>query len=363
MSMNIGLLYPTREKNTTGVRNLTKGTIIETLKQDKDNNYFFTDDTYFEGEYKPVSNIKWGGYEAECERYDFMCYCKDIDLIHSYWNTFDLMQYKCKKIITIYDLIPLIHPEWHTLHDYFDTQVRRTVAMADLVITDSEYTKSDVVKYFNAAPEKVKTVYPGILHTLDFKHDNKEVLNKFNIKGEYVMSVSTIEPRKNLRGLLNGFIAFKKAHEKSDLKLVLVGGIGWDKEFESYINGLDDYRESIILTGFVTDEELSVLYKYALAVAYVSFYEGFGLPILEALMAGKAVISSDTTSMPEVGGSAVCYCNPYKTDSIEAAFEQVVYNDSYRKELESMAAAQAGKFSYEKAAKETIAIYNAMGGR
>ena len=174
------------------------------------------------------------------------------------------------------------------------------------------------------------------------------------------MSVSTIEPRKNLRGLLNGFISFKKAHEKSDLKLVLVGGIGWDKEFESYINGVDDYRDSIILTGFVTDEELSALYKYALAVAYVSFYEGFGLPILEALTAGKAVISSDTTSMPEVGGNAVCYCNPYKVDSIEAAFEQVVYNDSYRKELESMARTQASRFSYEKAAKETIAIYNAI---
>lgn len=361
--MNIALLYPTREKNSTGVRNLTKGTILETLKYDHNNTYFLSDDSYFETELKPFSNIKWGGYEQECTRYDFLCYCKNIDIIHSYWNTFDLMQARCKKILTIHDLIPLIHPEWHTMKDYFDGPVRRTALMSDLILTNSKYTKSDVVKYYNIPEERVKVVYPGLLHTLNFSHSNKEVLERFDIHDEYIMSVSTIEPRKNLRGLINGFIEYKQAHSTSNLKLVLVGGIGWDKEFENDVAKLNEFRDSIILTGFVTDEELSSLYSYALAVAYVSYYEGFGLPLLEALTAGKAVISSNTSSMPEVCGDAACYCDPYDLESIGNAIEKIVSDEAYRKRLEEMSKEQAAKFSYEKAAKETVEIYNSLGGK
>lgn len=360
--MNIALLYPTRARNTTGVRNLTKGSIIETLKIDQENQYYFSDDTYFNQDIMPFSNIKWGADEAECMRYDFLCHCKNIDVLHSYWNTFDLMKASCKKIITIHDLIPLIHPEWHTLHDYFDGPVRRTVEMADFVLTNSEFTRSDVIKYFNIPPEKSRAIYPGLLHTLDFSCIDKEVLNKFNIYDDYVMSVCTIEPRKNLRGLINGFIAFKQRHPKNRLKLVLVGSIGWDKEFETDINKIGEFRDEIILTGFVRDVELVSLYYYAIAVVYVSFYEGFGLPILEALSAGKAVISSDTTSMPEVGGEAACYCNPYEVESICAALEKVVLDDSYRQKLESMSKDQAMKFSYAKAAEETVEVYNWLGG-
>lgn len=359
--MNIALLYPTREKNSTGVRNLTKGTIIETLKYDHENQYFLSDDPYFDINRRPFSNIKWGGYEQECARYDFLCYCKDIDIIHSYWNTFDLMQTKCKKILTIHDLIPLIHPEWHTMKDYFDGPVRRTAEMSDLILTNSEYTRSDVIKYYNIPEERVKVVYPGLLHTLDFMVGDKAVLDKYGIKDEYIMSVSTIEPRKNLRGLINGFIEYKQNHANSRLKLVLVGGIGWDSEFENDIAKINEFRDSIILTGFVTDEELSSLYSYALAIAYVSYYEGFGLPLLEALTAGKAVISSDTSSMPEVCGEAACYCNPYDLASISNAIERVVSDEIYRGYLESLAKEQAAKFSYEKAARETVRIYNELG--
>lgn len=361
--MNIALLYPTRDKNSTGVRNLTKGSIIETLKYDHENTYFLSDDPYFDTDLKPFSNIKWGGYEQECARYDFLCYCKNIDIIHSYWNTFDIMQAKCKKILTIHDLIPLIHPEWHTMKEYFDGPVRRTAEMSDFILTNSEYTKNDVVNYYHIPEERVKVVYPGLLHTLDFSKSEKKVLEKYNICEEYVMSVSTIEPRKNLRGLINGFIAYKQGHADSGLKLVLVGGIGWDSEFENDIAKLDEYRDSIILTGFVTDEELSSLYTYALAVAYVSYYEGFGLPLLEALTAGKAVISSNTSSLPEVCGDAACYCDPYDLVSIRDAIEKVVLDEAYRNQLEHLAKGQAAKFSYEKAARETVQIYNELGGR
>ena len=144
------------------------------------------------------------------------------------------------------------------------------------------------------------------------------------------------------------------------MKLVLVGGIGWDNEFENEISRLNQYRDSIILTGFVSDKELSSLYQFALAVAYVSFYEGFGLPLLEALTAGKAVISSNVTSMPEVCGKVACYCDPYEIESIEDAIDRVVNDEDYRNSLELNARTQAANFSYKKAAKETIDIYNSF---
>ena len=233
--------------------------------------------------------------------------------------------------------------------------------MSDVILTDSENTKSDVVNAYHIPEERVKVIYPGLLHTLDFSQGDKKIIEKYGIRDEYIMTVSTIEPRKNLRGLINGFIQYLQLHSNSHLKLVLVGGIGWDKEFENDIAKLDKYKDSIVLTGFVSDKDLSVLYQHTLAVAYVSFYEGFGLPLLEALSAGKAVISSDTSSMPEVCGNAACYCNPYDVDSIQNAIEKVVLNEAYRMELEGKAAAQAARFSYEKAARQTVEIYNRLG--
>lgn len=360
--MQIALIHQSRMKRSTGTRNFTKGAIIETLRADKENQYILSNDHYFDADLDPFSNITWGGDQQACLRYDYMCYCKNVDIMHSYWDPFEYMKYKCIKIFTIYDLIPLIHPEWHTLKDYFDGPVRNSALKADLILTDSEHTRKDVIEYYNIAPEKIQVVYPGLMHTLDFSRKDAKVLDKFNIHDEYILSVSTIEPRKNLRGLIKGFIAYKQAHTQSKLKLVLVGGTGWDSEFENDISKLDQFRDSIILTGFVSDEELSSLYQFALAVAYVSYYEGFGLPLLEGLTAGKAVISSDTTSMPEVCGEIACYCNPYSIDSIENAIDRVVNDEGYRKYLEINAKSQAAKFSYEKTAKETIDIYNSFRG-
>lgn len=359
--MNIGLIFPNREKNNTGVRNFTKGFISEILKQDKKNNYILYDDPYFDSELKAFSNVKFETRVTEPQRLDYISWCNQVDVIHSFWNPIDRMSYICPKIFTIYDIIPMIHPEWHTLQHYFDTEVRHSAETADLIITDSNNTKKDVVEWYGIDGSKIKTVYPGLMNTLDFEKSDKTVLGKFGIYDPYIMSVSTIEPRKNLLGLVRGFIEYKKKY-RNNAKLVIVGGTGWNMNFEKDIEELGDFRSEIILTGFVTDRELSSLYLNADAVAYVSFYEGFGLPILEALAAGKAVISSNTTSLPEVGGNAVCYCNPYDISDITEAISKVMENKDYRVALEKGAKEQAAMFSYQKAAREMIQIYESLGG-
>lgn len=172
------------------------------------------------------------------------------------------------------------------------------------------------------------------------------------------MTVSTLRAYKNMLGLVKAFCLFKELNANTDINLIIVGKNNKSNDVIKEIMNFCGERRDIIFTGYVTDDELVYLYKNSIATGFVSFYEGFGLPVLESLSYGKTVICSDQTSIPEVGGDAVEYCNPYDIESIENAIEKVVLNDNYRQELEKRALIQAAKFSYSKAAEETLKIYN-----
>ena len=145
------------------------------------------------------------------------------------------------------------------------------------------------------------------------------------------------------------------------LQLVICGAYGWKNSDVYQLASNSKYRDDIIFTNFVSDMDLDRLYEEALLVSYVSYYEGFGLPVLEALDKGKAVITSNISSMPEVGGDAVCYINPYDIGEIADAIQKLAEDDLYRRHLEALALVQAANFSYKKAAKETIEIYKKVG--
>ncbi len=355
--MNIALAYPAKVKNHTGVRNLIKGTIQETINLNKNHSFFLLEDNYLGVRLQEEPVVKVNGSYAECLRYDLQCYYNKISILHSYWNTFEYMTIPCIKIFTIYDLIPLIHPEWHSMRDYFDGPVRECAHKADRIIAISQNTKKDIIDYYEINEDKISVIYPGLQSELLSVSENIELLSTWQLQEGYFLSVSTLEPRKNLRGLIQAFTIYKSRHETSRIKLVIAGEMGWDIELENEIRDLKKYRKDIIFAGFVSAEQLYTLYKYALAIAYVSYYEGFGLPVLEALNMGKAVITSNTTSMPEVGGDSVYYCNPYEIEDISYALEQVASSEKLRKDLEKNAKKQAAKFSYTKAAKETIRVY------
>ena len=145
---------------------------------------------------------------------------------------------------------------------------------------------------------------------------------------------------------------YKSRHPDSDVKLVLTGPVRKYEVVREILSKNRNVAKHVVFTGFVSDEQLIWLYRKAMAFIYVSYYEGFGLPILEALSVGKAVICADAASMPEVGGDAVAYCNPYETESIEEAIAKVVADALYRKSLEKKAMEQAARFSYQKAAED-----------
>ena len=229
-----------------------------------------------------------------------------------------------------------------------------------MIIAVSESTKKDVIEAYCIPEEKVRVVYSGIYPENAFTPDNSGKVITGLEGTSFLLSVSAVGANKNQGGMIRAFMQFKIHHPESNLKLVLCGPIRQYDVIRKIEDEYGDIGKEVVFTGFVSDDELAWLYHSAIAFIYVSFYEGFGLPILEALSAGRAVICSNTSSMPEVGGDAAEYCDPYDVDSIEVAITNVVMNEQRKSELESAATMQAAKFSYEKTAKETLEIYRSF---
>ena len=356
--MKVGVLATNWwDSRLTGIERVTVDTMRELLKCDIKNDYYeITGNFYGLPLRKDVKEWMLTGLNVP-NQIDFACEAHKIDVMYSFFPGIQ-MKCPCKKVLTIHDMIPLIHPEWFVgkRYQWFDELLRKSALEADKIIAMSEATKRDIIQYFGVDKNKIKVIYSGIQPSILCEKNHEDIREKFGIKGEYILSVCTIEPRKNLKGLVNAFLEYKKMHEKSDLQLVLTGKIGWGDETVQFIMSSEKYHDDIILTDYVSDSELSHLMKNALAMAYISFYEGFGLPILEGMAAGKAVISSNTSSMPEVGGDAVIYCNPYEKESIVNAIEQVTEDEDYRKTIEQRAKQRATLFSYEKTAKQVLEV-------
>lgn len=350
--MKIGILPYRKEKKMDGINRLTYGVLKELIRIDKNNNYSY------------IGNGKWLGVDLEEDNVlpdswnivnlNNAMLNNNYDIIHSYFYSYYCnSKFSCAKILTIHDLMP-------NMKSYFDNNWRKSVCWMDVIIADSEYTKNSIVNSYNVNPDKIKVIYPGVFE----KHINDIQVNK-DIKEKtshpYIMTVSTLREYKNVLGLVKAFCLFKDINKDIDLNLLIVGNYNTSNSVVGNITDFIGEREDVIFTGYVTDDELNWLYKNTIATAFTSFYEGFGMPVLESMSFGKTVICSDQTSLPEVGGDAVEYCNPYDIESIEDAIERVILDDVYRKKLEKRTIIQASKFSYKKAAEETYKLYNILG--
>ncbi len=287
----------------------------------------------------------------------------DFDLLHSNTAAFSISdKLKCKTVFTINDIRPISHPGWDTkvIEEYFDIPVRETVCRSDAIIAISEYTKSEIVKYYPVPEEKIEVIPLGVYPKDRFEGAGEKPGFENIVSGNYILFVSGLDKNKNQKGLIEAFGVFKSRHGDNDIKLVLTGPERKSDELAETEKRFPGLKNDIIYTGYVSDDELVWLYKNALAFVYPSFFEGFGLPVLEAMSVGQAVISSNTTSLPEVGGDAVDYCDPYDTGSIVDSMERVIFNDGYRDELKKKAIRRAGLFSYENTAEMTMEVYKRL---
>lgn len=234
---------------------------------------------------------------------------------------------------------------------YFLGMFPRFAHKASRLATVSEFSKQDIVDKYHIAPEKIDVVYNGagtIFKPLDI--DNKQQTRlKFSQGHEYFFFVGTLHPRKNLVNLFKAFDEFKRKDTKG-IKLVLAGArMWWTDEIRLAYEGLE-YKDDVIFTGRVTDEELADLMASALALTYVSYFEGFGIPILEAFHCDTPVITSNVTSMPEVAGNAAILVDPFSVGSISDAMLKIASDDSYRQNLIVAGREQRQKFSWQQTA-------------
>lgn len=228
---------------------------------------------------------------------------------------------------------------------------------SEYIIAISKNTKTDIIKQFKVEPEKIRVVYEGVVG-LERRGENKlssrEVLDKYDIKKPFLLYVGNAYPHKNLEILIKSFLEIKK--EYSDFNLVLVG-----KE-DYFYKRLKDYVElnnyPVVFAGFVPDEELKHLFKQASCYVFPSLYEGFGLPPLEAMAEGCPVISSDKSCMPEVLEEAAIYFDPSNKKDIIEKIEQVIKDKNLKEKLIKKGHIQYKKYSWDKATKETLDIYN-----
>ena len=252
---------------------------------------------------------------------------------------------KCKLIITVHDLTPLIFPQYHNWKRriFFRLLLKHIISMSDAIIVDSQSTKKDVSTFFSTPENKINVVHLAS----DMKPNNVQLPSKYGIKGDYLLYVGTVEPRKNLSRLIE---AFHQLDQK--LKLVIVGVSGWDNKAVYKTK-----NPNIIFTGYVPEEDLPVFYCNAKLLIYPSLYEGFGFPILEAMNCGCPVITSNVSSMPEVAGDAALLVDPYSVEEIKRAVQKLLSDAQLRKRLIDNGMRQAMRFSWGKTADETIKVY------
>jgi glycosyltransferase involved in cell wall biosynthesis len=269
-------------------------------------------------------------------------------------------------VVTVHDLTLLRYPELGTpaLRRLVES-TRKSAREARYVIADSAATRRDVIELLGVAEEKVRAIPLGCDADFvpgDIEAARQHVAAHFAIDRPYVLHVGTIEPRKNLERLVTAFARARRAHQWPHL-LVLAGAPGWGVEPVRGRVAAEGLEDVVRFTGAVSRQDLVALYRAADLFAYPSLYEGFGLPALEAMACGTPVLASDVASLPEVVGDAALTVDPRDDEALASQLARGLTDRGLRDRLRGAGRAQAGKFTWERCAAETLSVYDAALGR
>jgi glycosyltransferase involved in cell wall biosynthesis len=270
-------------------------------------------------------------------------------------------------IAAIHDVIPLLWPRFFTLRHRLVVALasRRVRRQADLVITPSEATKADIVRRLQIAAERITVIPWGCEARFHPVGDPKRlamVRRKYALPARYLLCVSTLEPRKNLMTLMHAYALLRGARQHDDVKLVMAGRRGWlYEDIFATVTALNLHQD-VVFTGFVDDEDLPDLYRGAYLFVFPSLYEGFGLPILEAMASGVPVITSNTSSMPEVAADAAILVDPHTPEALAEGLRHLLSETELREDLKRKGLVQASRFSWETVAQKTLAVYATFEG-
>ncbi len=268
-------------------------------------------------------------------------------------------------MVTIYDLSFLVHPEFHV-----DANVQHCLAgtraaleRADAILAISEHTRRDLIDRLGARPERI--VVTPLAHDPTYRRRHRHprgvasVQRRYDLPERFVLFVGTLEPRKNLMRLVQAYASLSDSLRR-DVSLVIAGGPGWLSESlrREVVNG--DWLTGVRFIGYVRDEDMASLYSLATVFAYPSLYEGFGLPVLEAMACGVPVLTSNISSLPEVAGGAAVLVTPTDVDAIADGLTQLLDDPALAAKLVARGLEWSTNFSWDRCARETLAVYESV---
>lgn len=301
------------------------------------------------------------------------CTSKDIpddaNIVHyPYFEPFFLtlpLFEKRKLVVTVHDLIPFVFPKNFPrgIKGNLRWEIqKRILRRANMIITDSNSSKEDIEKFVKVDANKIKAIYLAASDKFKKLENAGDVRRKYNLPEKFVLYVGDVTWNKNLPRLI-------EAVRGLDLPLVMVGKALVDEDFDrenpwnsdlSKVHDLAQNYSKLIRPGFVEDNDLVKLYNLATVFAMPSIYEGFGLPILEAMGCSCPVVTSRGGSIPEIAGDAAIYVDPYSVENIAQGIKDLFYNEDLRRSFRKKAIDQSKKFSWEKTTKETIKLYESL---
>lgn len=274
----------------------------------------------------------------------------------------------CRVVVTVHDLIGMIYPNqlgWPSRF-YWGKWLPLAVKRAHALIADSENTKKDIQRILHVPEEKIRVIYPSGYEAFSLPRDAAKLQNlksRLGIPEKYFLFVGTLEPRKNLKRVLGAFAQFLQTKtQDTRYQLVAAGSreFAHGKFYETLLGESFKRKDDVIFTDYLDQRDLVLLYGGAEALLYPSLYEGFGIPVLEAMASGIPVLTSRLSSLPEAAGEAAYYVDSYKTGDIARGMKEIAHNESLRKSLIAKGFEQIKKFSWEKTAQETLKVYESL---
>lgn len=279
----------------------------------------------------------------------------------------------CKKVVSVHDISFRIYPDLFSYrknvwHSSMVINPSRFITKADKILAVSENTKRDIIKYYHIPEEKIIVTHLSVsedfklikdkLNSEDFKAKQTELKNKYKLPDNFLLTLSTLEPRKNITSVIIAFEKLKRQNlEKyKDLELVIAGGRGWKcKDIYKKVEN-SEFNNQIKLLGYIDRKDKPYIYNAASLFVWPSFYEGFGIPPLEAMASGTVVVTSAVSSLPEVVEDAALIINPFNIAEITKAIDLVLSSPELRSQLVDMGFKQVDKFSWKKTAAKTLQV-------
>lgn len=272
---------------------------------------------------------------------------------------------KVKRCITINDMIPLKFPNWYTEVNSFEKIVKSIDSEQDWIIAISESSRRDWLEYSNGSRERSKVISCGVAEYFFPRRDTSAlnaIRQKYGVgQSRFVLAVGTLEPRKNLEVLIQAFMSLKEKKPFHDVQLLVVGPKGWKNEgIFRLLQSDNDLKSDVRLAGFVPDEDLPFLYSACEVFVFPSLYEGFGLPVAEALRCGAAVICGNHSSLPEVAADAAEYVDVTKAEELEAAMAKLLSDSKRVLELREKAQRRCVGLCWKQAADGYLKLFRSF---